>query len=206
MSVRQYIGARYVTKLYENSQDPVSTEWEANVNYEPLTLVTYNNGSYISRMEVPGSVGNPAANPTYWAQTGFYNGQIAVLDAKKLDKYTYSQDDWDSTPTSASTNAITSGAVYSGIGAAKAELNTEIAKREVLVLSTGATVVTSLPYTFNNASIDDDMVCIHDELGTPAAQLNDWTVTTAAGSVTVSGNMDVQGTSIKLFLMKSSVS
>ena len=79
MSVRQYIGARYVTKIYENTLDPSSAEWQASVNYEPLTLVTYNNGSYLSKKQVPASVGNPASNPTYWAQTGFYNGQILYL-------------------------------------------------------------------------------------------------------------------------------
>ena len=79
MAVRQYIGARYVTKIYENSVDPSSAEWEENVNYEPLTLVTYNNGSYLSKKEVPASVGNPAVNSSYWVQTGFYNGQIASL-------------------------------------------------------------------------------------------------------------------------------
>ena len=79
MSVRQYIGARYVTKIYENTLDPSSAEWQASVNYEPLTMVTYNNGSYLSKKEVPASVGNPADNPTYWTQTGFYNGQITSL-------------------------------------------------------------------------------------------------------------------------------
>ena len=81
MAIRQYIGARYVTKIYENSLDPSSSEWEASVNYEPLTVVTYNNGSYMSKKDVPASVGNPADNPTYWTQTGFYNGQIAALQA-----------------------------------------------------------------------------------------------------------------------------
>lgn len=79
MSVRQYIGARYVTKIYENTLDPSSAEWQASVNYEPLTMVTYNNGSYLSKKQVPASIGNPAANPAYWVQTGFYNGQIAQL-------------------------------------------------------------------------------------------------------------------------------
>lgn len=79
MSVRQYIGARYVTKIYENTLDPSSAEWQAGVTYEPLTLVTYLNGSYLSKKAVPGAVGDPAANPTYWVQTGFYNGQIAGL-------------------------------------------------------------------------------------------------------------------------------
>lgn len=79
MATRQYIGARYVTKIYVNSVDPSSAEWEASTNYDPLTMVTYNNGSYLSRKEVTATVGNPAANPQYWAQTGFYNGQIAQL-------------------------------------------------------------------------------------------------------------------------------
>lgn len=75
----QYIGARYVTKVYENSQNPNSAEWEADTVYEPLTMVTYQNGSYLSRKTIPATVGNPAANGVYWAQTGFYNGQISHL-------------------------------------------------------------------------------------------------------------------------------
>ena len=82
MSVRQYIGARYVTKIYENTLDPSSAEWQAGVTYEPLTLVTYLNGSYLSKKTVPGAVGDPASNPAYWAQTGFYNGQISSLQAQ----------------------------------------------------------------------------------------------------------------------------
>lgn len=82
MAIRQYIGARYVTKIYENSLNPSSAEWESGYSYEPLTLVTYLNGSYLSKKAVPGSVGDPASNPTYWVQTGFYNGQIASLQAQ----------------------------------------------------------------------------------------------------------------------------
>lgn len=82
MAVRQYIGARYVIKVYENSLDPSSAEWEQDVTYEPLTMVTFNNSSYLSKKEVPGSVGNPAANPSYWVVTGAYNGQIAALQSQ----------------------------------------------------------------------------------------------------------------------------
>ena len=81
-NIRQYIGARYVIKIYENSQDAGSAEWEANVNYEPLTMVTYQNGSYLSKKQIPATVGNPAANGAYWVQTGFYNGQIASLQSQ----------------------------------------------------------------------------------------------------------------------------
>ena len=78
-TVRQYIGARYVIKVYENSLDPSSAEWQSGVTYEPLTMVTYLNSSYLSKKDVPGSVGNPADNPSYWILTGAYNGQIASL-------------------------------------------------------------------------------------------------------------------------------
>lgn len=79
MAVRQYIGARYVTKVYENTLDPSSAEWESGVIYEPLTLVTYNYSSYLSKKEVPANIGDPAANPAYWVLTGAYNGQILNL-------------------------------------------------------------------------------------------------------------------------------
>lgn len=82
MATRQYVGARYVIKIYENSVDPSTAEWESDVNYEPLTMVTYNYGSYLSKKAVPGTVGDPAANPDYWVQTGFYNGQIASLQSQ----------------------------------------------------------------------------------------------------------------------------
>ena len=81
-NIRQYIGARYTIKIYENSQDAGSAEWEANTSYEPLVMVTYNNSSYLSKKDVPASIGNPAQNPLYWIVTGAYNGQIAALQAQ----------------------------------------------------------------------------------------------------------------------------
>ena len=77
--VRQYIGARYTIKVYENSLNPASAEWEAGRSWEPLVMVTYNNSSYLSKRDIPSTVGNPASNPTYWALTGAYNGQILDL-------------------------------------------------------------------------------------------------------------------------------
>ena len=75
----QYVGARYVIKIYENKSDPSSAEWDRDTGYEPLTLTTWQYGSYLSKKFVPSTVGDPANNPEYWAQTGFYNGQIADL-------------------------------------------------------------------------------------------------------------------------------
>ena len=77
MATRQYIGARYVPQFFENSLG--TAEWEAGVSYEPLTIVTYNNNSYTSKKTVPASVGNPSANPSYWASTGIYNAYVEEL-------------------------------------------------------------------------------------------------------------------------------
>ena len=68
--VKQYVGARYVPKL----ASPV--EWAADTSYEALTIVTFNNASYTSKIQVPPTVGNPANNPKYWALTGNYNAQV----------------------------------------------------------------------------------------------------------------------------------
>lgn len=76
MAIRQYVGARYVTKFYQNSQNPTSSEWENGVAYEAMTVVTYNNSSYTSKIPVPAGIGNPASNPTYWVATGAYNAQV----------------------------------------------------------------------------------------------------------------------------------
>lgn len=75
---RQYIGARYVPQFYENP-DTQDATWKSGVVYEPLTMVTYNNATYTSKKLVPQTVGDPAANPSYWVATGNYNGQIAYL-------------------------------------------------------------------------------------------------------------------------------
>lgn len=80
MSVHQYIGARYVPYYYENSLDPTSTEWEPNVHYEALTVVTLpNNHSYISKKDVPDTIGSPALNAAYWLDTGSDNAYIQNL-------------------------------------------------------------------------------------------------------------------------------
>ena len=75
--VRQYIGARYVPKFYENSGG--TAEWQSGVIYEPLTIVTYNGNSYTSKKPVPASVGNPSANPSYWVATGIFSAQVETL-------------------------------------------------------------------------------------------------------------------------------
>lgn len=64
--------------------------------------------------------------------------------------------------------------------------------------------VSSLPTTISNSSITANMECIHSVLSNPSAQTGDWTVTTSAGSLTISGS--ISGTTdIKLYLAVPSV-
>ena len=72
MTVREYIGARYVPLFMGN--------WDNTSTYEPLSIVSYQGNSYTSRQAVP--VGIDIANTTYWAQTGNYNAQIEQYRAE----------------------------------------------------------------------------------------------------------------------------
>lgn len=76
MNTRQYIGARYVPKFFDNNG---SSDWVANVAYESLTIVTYLGNSYTSKKNVPANIGAPNLNPEYWVSTGMYNEQIEAL-------------------------------------------------------------------------------------------------------------------------------
>lgn len=80
MTVRQYIGARYVPKFFENPNN--TSEWLPNVIYEPLTIVTYGANSYTSKKTVPASIGNPADNPIYWVATANFNAYIEELQSQ----------------------------------------------------------------------------------------------------------------------------
>lgn len=88
--VTQYIGARYVPKFYENSDG--TEEWRAGVEYEPLTIVTYNGNSYTSKKPVPSNIGNPSDNTSYWVSTGNYNQQVEAY-RQEVQEYKAAVDD-----------------------------------------------------------------------------------------------------------------
>lgn len=75
--VREYIGARYVPIF----ADPV--EWNQNLAYEPLTIVTYAGNSYTSRQYVPKGV--LINNTEYWVPTGNFNGQLELYRKEVAD-------------------------------------------------------------------------------------------------------------------------
>ena len=66
MTVREYIGARYVPLFMG--------EWSSKNTYEPLSIVMHEGASYTSRQAVP--VGISITDETYWALSGNYNAQV----------------------------------------------------------------------------------------------------------------------------------
>lgn len=66
MSVRQYIGARYVP-LYIGA-------WDKTLAYEPLSVVSYQGNSYTSRQAVPPNV--EITDTRFWLISAEYNAQV----------------------------------------------------------------------------------------------------------------------------------
>lgn len=68
MSVREYIGARYVPVF----ADPI--QWDPTLVYEPLTVVTDQGASYVSRRMVPEGI--QLDNTDYWVLWADFNAQL----------------------------------------------------------------------------------------------------------------------------------
>ena len=68
MSVREYIGARYVPVF----ADPI--QWDPTLVYEPLTVVTDQGASYVSRRYVPEGI--QLDNTDYWVLWADFNAQL----------------------------------------------------------------------------------------------------------------------------------
>lgn len=66
MSVREYVGARYIPLFMG--------DWDVDADYEPLSVVLYQGASYTSRQSVPHGVA--ITNTDYWALSGNYNAQV----------------------------------------------------------------------------------------------------------------------------------
>jgi hypothetical protein len=75
MSTRQYIGARYVPKFFENPNG--SAEWIKEETYEPLTNVTYLGNTYTSKINVPKNV--EITDKKYWVLTSIFSAQLETL-------------------------------------------------------------------------------------------------------------------------------
>lgn len=126
-----------------------------------------------------GIQGNPGPNQVTDQTSTNLNGVLFGSQSKVTVKPV------DATPTADSGNLVSSGGV-------KAALDSE-----VIVVNLAS--FSSLPQTVSNAVIKANHVLQRAELGTPSAQTGDWTVTTAAGSLTVSGSIS-GSTTLKLTL------
>lgn len=74
----------------------------------------------------------------------------------------------------------------------------------VTTLKITITSFSSLPQTVTNADIKNDMVVVNSILSNPSVQTADWKVTTANGSLTISGTNAIKGsTTLTLYLSKS---
>lgn len=72
---RQYVGARYVPKIMG--------EWNKALQYEALSVVTYMNNSFTSKVPVPANV--EINNTDYWVNTGNYNAQVEEYRKQTLE-------------------------------------------------------------------------------------------------------------------------
>ena len=70
MATRQYIGARYVPKLMG--------EWDKNISYENLVIVTYKGNSFTSKQNVPQGV--DISDKNYWVNTANFNAQLITIN------------------------------------------------------------------------------------------------------------------------------
>lgn len=113
MSVREYIGARYVPIF------ATPMEWDSTRTYEPLTIVLHQGNSYTSRQAVP--VGIDISNETFWAQTGNYNAQI--------EGYRQEVRTFDNRITQNANDIVS---LETDVGNLKTDLGTEVTAREAL--------------------------------------------------------------------------
>lgn len=71
---RQYVGARYVPK--------VMGVWNKALQYEALSIVTYQGNSFTSKIPVPPNI--DISNETYWVNTGNYNAQVEAYRTETM--------------------------------------------------------------------------------------------------------------------------
>lgn len=89
MTVREYIGARYIP-IFDG-------QWDSTKAYEPLTIVQYQGNSYTSRQFVP--IDTAITDENFWLESGNYNAQIEAYRQEVLEianKFPVKENDIDS--------------------------------------------------------------------------------------------------------------
>ena len=75
MSVREFVGARYVPII--------AGEWDSTKTYEPLMVVTYQGASYTSRQYVPAGI--EITDEKFWVLSANYNAQVEAYRKEVRD-------------------------------------------------------------------------------------------------------------------------
>ena len=115
---------------------------------------------------------------------------MAFLDLTGLTRYTNKMKNW---VTGRFANSL--GTTESGY-ALDARQGTQLK-----VYQKNCGTISALPATVNDTNITSDMVVVHSVLGTPAAQVGNWTVTTSNGSLDISGTIE-GSTTVTLYLAR----
>lgn len=123
-----------------------------------------------------------------YTKTQWVNNQPPAIDAENLNKI--EQGIYDA-------HEELTGKADSADVPTKSQVASAVTEAKVLQIDIAS--FSSLPQTVNNSAITADHVVVNSVLGTPSAQTGDWTVTTGAGTLTVSGSMS-GSTTLTLYL------
>lgn len=176
MSVRQYIGARYVLKF--------AGDWDNTQNYEALTVVKYNASSYISKQSVPS--GTEISNTDFWLLWADPNAQVAEL--RMIIGNQFNVD-----------NTISE--FYDSVDAAFTDIYNQLStvqnKKAKILAHRGLSTISSWVYSFDNSSNSfigalshgfDGFECdVRKDMNNALVMLHDSTVdsvSTTTGSIT----------------------
>lgn len=171
MSVREYIGARYVPVF----ADPI--QWDPTSKYEPLTVVTDEGASYVSRCYVPEGI--QLDNTDYWVLWADFNAQLQhyIDEVTAFDSRIDALE--DALPISEFSSQST---VDDALDALSDDVSTLQNKFPIAAADIGSSAVTS-------AKINDAAVT--------TAKINDGAVTEAKLATAVKNKIDKAGNSTK---------
>ena len=166
MSVREYIGARYVPLF----ADPI--EWDNTKSYEPLTIVYHQGNSYTSRQAVPSGIA--ITNEQYWALTGNYNAQI---EAYRAEVQQFSDDIHDIEALLPSTDFSSENTVKDAIDALNTAFDSRLDDVEANGWVTSSRIASGAVTT---GKIDSNAVTTAkiDDLAVTTTKINDMAVST----------------------------
>jgi len=180
--------------------DSATTAGYANAAGDATKLGGLNSTAYALTTDVQKLFGDVAT---------YQSTSVALRNYAVGDFMIYENNFYEVTTAIASGGTITKGTggniTQTTIGAVLSALAGDIDTVSTMskCLKITQTNVSSLPKTVSNVDITADMVVIESLLSNPSVQADDWTVTTSAGSLQISGTKNAGSTDITLYLLES---